>query len=123
MHARLDHLLAADALGTAPDAAGRARAESVLASFGFLRDGAAWCLDDTFAWVTVTTADDAAWHVHVVTPLPGHLVEQVSHALDGLVTEAGFVRIDVFTRGQIPPLDWAARIAALSETASRRGFP
>ena len=119
---RLDHLLAGDPLGSAPTSEQIERARSLLAAFGFVESDGCFALDETFAWVTVAPAD-GPWHVTVSTPLPGHLVDPALAALEGLVMEAGLVRLDPLTRGQVSASDWSARARAAREEAMRRGFP
>jgi hypothetical protein len=118
---RLDHLVAADALGAPLRDDQRARAYGVLRAFGFVRDGAAHVLDDTFPWATVEDDDAGTLRVHVTTPLPQHPFDTVAAALDGLVREAGLVRIDPLTRRMIEPGEWARRLAQLPRDTPPRG--
>jgi hypothetical protein len=116
---RLDHLAAADPLGSPPADEQRARAESLLAQFGFVRDGDALVLDATWPWVRVGR-DGGLLHVSVDPALPEHLFDQALAALDGLVMEAGLVRIDPLSRAAIEPGEWRRRVAAASTARRRR---
>lgn len=110
---RLDHLIAADALGTPLGEPQRARVAAVLQAFGFARTADGWALDDTFPWVRIVDSDGQL-HVTVTTPLPAHVASAAIAALEGLVTEAGLARIDPFTRGEIDPADWSRRVAGVA---------
>jgi acyl-CoA reductase-like NAD-dependent aldehyde dehydrogenase len=117
---RLDHLLASDPLGAPLRDEHVARAEAVLKAFHFTRDGDARVLDETFPWVTIED-DGGLWRVHVATPLPRHLWETVSAVLDGLVREAGLVRIDPLTRRAMEPGEWVRRLALVKLDTPPRG--
>jgi hypothetical protein len=116
---RLTQLLAADALGGALDDARRARAGSVLTTFGFQRTMSGYVLDGTYPWVTVAEMDGIL-HVHVLTPLPSHLASPALAAFEGLATEAGLVRLDPLTRREITALEWKRR--AQRELGPRQGM-
>ena len=118
---RLDHLLAATALGAPLDLAQEAKAAAVLEAFGFVVAGGAFVLDDPFPWMTVTP-QDGTLHVHVSTPVPTHLVSRLTAALEGLAREAGLARIDLLTRRAIEPGEWAARLSQLAADAPPRRF-
>lgn len=117
---RLDHVLAATPLGEKLTDDQQLRAAVVLGAFGFVLAGTSHVLDDQFPWVTVAP-DEGTLRVHVRTPLPVHLVETLSDALDGLVREASLVRIDPLTRRAIEPGDWARRFAKLPLDTPPRG--
>jgi len=114
----LDHLLARDALGAPLDDDARERSRRVLRAFGFTASGDDHCLGDGYAYATVTE-EAGVLRVSVRSPVPRYLVEALCAALDGLVSEAGLVRIDLFTRGELSAREWARRCAALPVLASR----
>ncbi len=118
----LDHLLAADPRSASLDDARRQRASAVLLAFGAVRQGDGFVLDSTFAWLTVES-QDGLLHVHVELPLPEHLIPTITAVLEGLVMEAGLVRIDPLTRREIDVATWSRRVSEATRQNLRKGFP
>ena len=118
---RLNHLLAADALGKPLDEARRLRGGQVLLDVGFVREERRLLLDETFPWVTVEE-QDGLWHVHARTPLPEHVFDTATAALEQLLREAGLVRLDALSRREISPIEWARRLSEEAQATLKRGY-